>query len=164
MTRVHVQGWQEAYRGIMPDQFLDTIDPAPRLAMWTECIAAPDSICFAALDGVALVGVALAAPARRSAGLGADGEVVAIYVLRSHSGLGLGRLLMGRCAMQWSAQGGASLAVRVLDANLPARRFYERLGGIPGPPAGEFRIGDLALPEVSYLYRDLSKLSAGASE
>ena len=34
----HVAAWQGAYRGIMPDGFLDALDPAQRAAEWRAAI------------------------------------------------------------------------------------------------------------------------------
>jgi GNAT superfamily N-acetyltransferase len=83
---------------------------------------------------------------RRPAGLGAaadraaDGdrervvllvaeEVDALYVLPGLQGSGIGRWLVQEAANRLAGLGFASLHVGVLTANLPARRFYEAMGG-----------------------------------
>jgi ribosomal protein S18 acetylase RimI-like enzyme len=57
------------------------------------------------------------------------GEIYAIYVLRSAQRRGVGRTLMAALARDLLAQGHASGVLWVLESNLPARRFYQALGG-----------------------------------
>jgi hypothetical protein len=34
MGLLHVRAWQSAYRGVMPDAYLDGLEPEERVAMW----------------------------------------------------------------------------------------------------------------------------------
>ena len=55
--------------------------------------------------------------------------------------------------MPLAARGFASLGLWVLSDNVPARRFYETMGG----RAGETRIdrrGELVLDDIAYLWDD----------
>jgi hypothetical protein len=47
---VHVRSWQVAYRGLMPDRFLDSLDVEKRTNMWREVTQNPDKIIFIAED------------------------------------------------------------------------------------------------------------------
>src|SRR6266545_7080984 len=47
---VHVRSWQVAYRGHMPDEFLDGLDVEKRTNMWREVTQDPDKIVFVAED------------------------------------------------------------------------------------------------------------------
>ena len=47
---VHVRSWQVAYRGHMPDEFLDGLDPEKRTSMWRDWTQDPDKIIFVAED------------------------------------------------------------------------------------------------------------------
>ncbi len=40
LDRVHVRAWQATYRGIMPDEFLDGLDPVERGNMWARALGA----------------------------------------------------------------------------------------------------------------------------
>jgi GNAT superfamily N-acetyltransferase len=84
---------------------------------------------------------------------GYSGEVAAIYVLREAQGQGAGRRLMAAMARRLIAEGERSMALWVLEANAPARRFYERLDGrlIAERTDGTDR-------EVAYGWRDLGLL------
>jgi hypothetical protein len=47
---VHVRSWQVAYRGHMPDEFLDGLDVEKRTDMWRQLTQDPDKIIFVAED------------------------------------------------------------------------------------------------------------------
>jgi hypothetical protein len=36
LGQIHVRAWQAAYRGVMPDAYLDALDPGERAAMWAR--------------------------------------------------------------------------------------------------------------------------------
>jgi hypothetical protein len=48
IASVHVRSWQVAYRGQMPDEFLDGLDVEKRTSMWRELTQNPDKIIFVA--------------------------------------------------------------------------------------------------------------------
>ena len=42
--RVHVRAWQAAYRGVMPDEYLDGLEIGDRVAMWSASWRNPTRI------------------------------------------------------------------------------------------------------------------------
>jgi hypothetical protein len=42
MGRLHVRAWQSAYRGVMPDEYLDGLQPDERITMWLDRISRTD--------------------------------------------------------------------------------------------------------------------------
>ena len=85
------------------------------------------AVHLAERDG-AIVGFGSSGP-QRDASLPHSGEIYAIYVLQSAQRRGVGRALMATLARDLLAHDHASGALWVLEGNLPARRFYETLGG-----------------------------------
>jgi len=84
---------------------------------------------------------------------------VARYVRASHQGHGLGRRLVQAVAAQLASLGMSALQIGCLAANVPARRFYESLGG----RLVDERLFDEAgvmLPEVVYGWADIGALAA----
>lgn len=124
---MHADAWRTTYRGLLPDAVLERLDPdrmaASRERMLRE--PPPGHLTLVAEDG-AVVGFAVAGPSRDPA---AAGEVYAVYILASHQRRGLGRALLRECARRLAAAGLPSLVIWVLRENVPARAFYERLGG-----------------------------------
>lgn len=133
---VHVRSWQGAYRGLLPQAYLDGLDPAQRVGLWERVLAGVGAGAGAGRAGVmvadadgALRGFAGFSPSRDDdADQDRVGEITAIYLLPGAWGTGTGGRLMG-AALGCLVQAGFSEATLwVLDTNARARRFYEAGG------------------------------------
>lgn len=155
---VHVASWRSAYAGILPPAMLAGLSEESRATWRRQSLATSRAGHFVATapDGAAggecVVGFCDAGPNRDAAPQHA-GEVWAIYLLADAQRQGIGRALFGAARDWLSAQALRSVCVWVLEANQPARRFYERLGG---HPAGSrtITIAGHAYPEVAYGWPD----------
>ena len=148
--------WRETYAGLMPAARLAALDVAERTAMWRHQLSGGLARGLAvAEDGGELIGFAACARQRApSLATAYAGEVTALYVLRAAQGRGAGRALMRAMGRRLIAEGYRSMALWVLTANAPARRFYERLGG---ELIAERVDGEDA--EIAYGWRDLTTLA-----
>ncbi|MCI6378680.1 MAG: GNAT family N-acetyltransferase [Clostridiales bacterium] len=118
----HYTAWEETYRGLMPDGFLDqrTLEkcralskayPGPRLA---------------AMDGGRVVGFACyEREARAFTKRPGMSEISALYLLRSHQGQGNGRRLMEACLAMLPHK---EIVLYVLKGNERAIDFYKHMG------------------------------------
>jgi ribosomal protein S18 acetylase RimI-like enzyme len=85
------------------------------------------------------------------------GEIYALYVRESHQRRGLGRRLVQAVAAHLAELGMTSLLIGCLAAGIPARRFYEALGGqVVGER--EYDENGVKLPIVVYGWPDLRGL------
>ncbi|MBL8837959.1 MAG: GNAT family N-acetyltransferase [Alphaproteobacteria bacterium] len=155
---VHVVGWRESYRGLVPDRVIDGQSVAGRTATWRRALDAerPATSVMVAELGNAVVGFAAGGP-RRGDAFSHDGELYAIYVRRIAQGAGIGRALVCDLAGALAGRGFGTLALWVLRDNLAARQFYIRLGG----RVVAERIDDdgpVKLAEVAYGWNDLAAL------
>src|SRR5256885_15279552 len=110
IARVHVATWRTTYRGLLPGDFLDSLDEAGYEERWRRTIADQVSGVYVAEDGREVV--AFASGGRERAGEdGFAGELYAIYVMRESQGRGHGRALVRRseerrvgkeCRSRWS--------------------------------------------------------------
>ncbi|HSZ43600.1 MAG TPA: GNAT family N-acetyltransferase [Trebonia sp.] len=129
---VHVTSWQDAYRGHMPQDFLDGLDVGHRTEAWRRRLPAAqrsrgDVLVVESAGQVA--GFAGFGPSRDAdADSGQTGELAAIYLRPGSIGQGLGRLLMMAVVSGLTDLGYADATLWVLDGNARARRFYERAG------------------------------------
>lgn len=160
---VHVASWQETYAGILPDAMLASLTVEIRTAMWSEVLgggpASGGPSVLVAEDEGRLAGFGSYAAQRDEAlaERGFTGEIGAIYVLRSHQHLGLGRSMMSHMAQALSEQGHAGVTLWVLRENTAALRFYESLAGaVVGARQDEWR--GATLNEVAYGWPVLSRL------
>jgi ribosomal protein S18 acetylase RimI-like enzyme len=154
VAEIRVRSWQAAYRGIVPQGYLDSMRP--------EADADRRRARFAAgsLDSRQdAVGTIAGAPAgwvafgpyrdddRPSSG---PGEIYAIYVHPDHWGCGVGRALIRYAVRELRAAGMAPVLLWVLEQNARARRFYERAGFRPDGGRHLFEIAGVQLPELRY--------------
>jgi GNAT superfamily N-acetyltransferase len=129
---VHVRSWQAAYRGLIPQDFLDGLEPRQREGRWEQWLTAADwprSGTLVAESDAEVVGFVNLIPSRDDDLDPAEvGEITAIYLLANQWGAGVGRRLMV-AALDVLGEGGYREArLWVLDTNDRARRFYEAGG------------------------------------
>ena len=155
---LHVQCWQESYRGFVPDHLLDSAKPEDRFAMWRDVTINPRRIVIGAFDRHQPVGLAVAGQPHERILDDEDGQLAALYILKSHQRLGIGRELVRRVATVWLAMGGRSMSFSVLDGNASAIKFYEALDAVL-VKRGHFDWHGTNLPTRIYVFDDLAKIA-----
>lgn len=155
IATVHVRSWQAAYRGLLPQDYLNGLDPGPRTARWERQLAGldwPRAGVLVAQEADRVVGFTGFGPSR-DADLDprAVGEVATIYLLPAAWGRGRGRELMGAALATLGQAGYGEAALWVLDTNDRARRFYEAGGWrADGAAKEDPSPGGFTLSEVRY--------------
>jgi GNAT superfamily N-acetyltransferase len=126
--RMHVAAWRAGYRGMMPDAFLDSLDPAARASRWRGVLAKMESgrRIIVAIEADAVVGMAGVGPARNEEGT--RGELYMINVAPEAWGKGVGTALLAEAVRTLASNGHREAILWVLRQNARARRFYEREG------------------------------------
>lgn len=132
IASVHVRSWQAAYRSLLPQDYLDQLDPADRLPRWRRTLReidpARDGVIVAVEDG-RICGATWFGPTRDSDTDPAEvGELIGIYLLPEAWGKGLGQTLMTAAVQQLAAAGYTQAALWGLESNARARRFYAKAG------------------------------------
>ncbi len=126
VARVHVRSWQSAYRGLIAQEYLDSLDPEAWVGRYNfgqVGIGVPSTVV--AVDGSTIRGLATTRLCRDT-DLSDFGELSAIYVDPGYVRSGVGRLLITAARERLRAVGVTAAALWVLDGNVGARRFYER--------------------------------------
>ena len=118
---VHCTSWQEAYRGIVCDRYLDTMTVEATTARARNF---PDNT-LVAKDKEKVVGFAVYGPSRDE-DLTNAGEVVAIYVLKEYYNKKIGYRLMNEAISRLGEYN--TVFVWVLEKNERAIRFYQKYG------------------------------------
>ena len=153
IARVHVNSWKTTYQGIVPDEYLASLNIEDRITMWTKQLAADQSVIFVAEAMQEVFGFISGAALRDPIGE-YDAELYAIYLLREGQCCGVGRALAHMLAESLLIKNFKSLAVWVLEAN-PAVSFYQALGAIP-ILRKTIEIGGVRLPELALGWADLN--------
>jgi GNAT superfamily N-acetyltransferase len=121
ITRLHLDCWDEAYTGLMPQPILDAMrdDVPARVDRWHAALAAGRPISVAEHDA-GLIGFVNAGPCTDLPQL--EIQLFALYVRAAWWGTGIGHALFV------SAVGDRSACLWVLEGNDRVIRFYERQG------------------------------------
>ena len=119
---VHWKSWQEAYRGLISQEYLDnlTIETCEEYAN-----KYPDNTIIAK-DGDKVIGFVCYGEYRWKEELTDCGEIMAMYILSEYYGTGVAQKLM-QAGLEKIAM-YPKVAVLVLKDNARAIRFYEKCG------------------------------------
>ncbi|MFJ9819220.1 GNAT family N-acetyltransferase [Streptomyces sp. NPDC101151] len=151
VSEIRIRGWQHAYRGLMPQPYLDALSvaqDAERRRTWFAQGNGAVVNLVAERDGE-VVGWAAHGPYRDGEVRTGDAELYAIYLDPAHAGSGVGRALLAESVEQCSPY--PRLFLWVLKENTRARRFYERAGFRPDGAEEPFDVDGVAVPEVRYV-------------
>lgn len=132
---IHACAWQEAYRGLLPDQLIADVvagrdrrgDAFRRLLADDD---APQRIWVATVESK-VVGMAVWSPSRDEDATAATADVEAIYLDPPVWRRGIGHRLLQAVVGEIVDSGFTEATLWVLDTNERARRFYEAAGWQP---------------------------------
>ena len=153
IARVQVESWRTTYAGIVPDEYLQSLDAEVRARSWTEQLDAGKMTAFVAEDTAGIFGF-VCGGALRDAAHSSESELYAIYLLREHQRRGAGRRLALSLASALRAEGFKSMAVWVLEQNYPAINFYRSLGAVLFAQK-PIEIGGVLLTELAFRWPSL---------
>jgi GNAT superfamily N-acetyltransferase len=129
LARLHATSWRDAYRGLLRDEYLDSLVEIDRLAVWTGRLEnlQPAHYGFIAETGGTAVGFVFLHGAEDAAwGTLLDN----LHVVPGFTRQGIGRVLMETAARETVRRHpNDGVYLWVFEANHQARRFYARLGG-----------------------------------
>ena len=144
IAEIIVEDWKNAYRGIIDDDFLDSMSVEERYQRelqryqiykvaavnekimgltWNEINDSDDSDC----------------------------EIIALYVKYEERKSGIGRGLFLDSVEEFKSQGKKRMIIWCLKENYEARKFYEKMGGLEYK-YGTHKWGNRAYDMVSYIY------------
>ncbi|MDD5599820.1 MAG: GNAT family N-acetyltransferase [Victivallaceae bacterium] len=163
IAEVHWESWRSAYKGIMPDNYLNGISYEKRFNMWKKIFSAQSNdlyeklLIFVAADesgkiiGFVSGGVLKHPQDRYKAELGG------IYLLRKYQRFGIGSRLIAFFTEALLNLDIPSLRLGVLAEN-DSRLFYEKLGG-QIIREQKVLIGGKDLILLTYGWNDIGKLN-----
>jgi len=158
IATVQAVSWRATYRGIVPDSYLDAMDPAKRAPHW-RAVAAGEvdgaELLVCAVDG-RVAGFA-AYGAAREPKFGHSGELYATYYLPEAMGKGYGSAMLRAVIAGLRRMGHDDLLVWVMEANTRGRNFYETIlrAQLVEGSRQSFEIDGRTIFEVAYSLRPL---------
>ena len=156
IASVHIKSWQEAYHGLIPQDYLDALPSEfeSRVKMWTNLLANPQRWAWVAENGNGIVGFVLFGPPRDPHREGFI-ELGAIYLLASEKGKGTGFSLLSAGFNKMRDLGFKKSYCWVLENN-PTIKFYERSGAKFSGQAKDDEIGGKHFKELAYDWESLN--------
>lgn len=150
--RIHVESWNVAYRGIMPDDVIAKTDLPYRTKFWAERIADTEWPVFVLEEQGQCVAFCQMIPTRDADDDKTEvGHITSLHVLPQLRGRGHGRALVDHVLAEFRQRGFAAVTLWVLEENWDARRFYEKYGFVLD--GGVRRYPRTDVPEVRYRIR-----------
>jgi GNAT superfamily N-acetyltransferase len=159
IASLHAESWRDAYRGILPDSYLDEEIADERADLWRSRFSSLSSdrfhVVLAESPGglVGFVCVLLDEDPKWGACL--DN----LHVLSPWRNRGVGRRLFGM-AVQWvmSEEPTWPIHLWVFEANADARRLYDALGGEIAQQHKKEVLKGIEIPSFLYVWHDLQQL------
>ena len=154
IARVHVESWRATYPGIVPQDYIDSLDVEVFAERWRDRLhTQPELVIYVAEESGEIRGFASGGPARTQMD-GFPGELYAIYLAPQAKSQGVGKRLFWAVAEALRRAGYEGIYVWVLDDN-PSLGFYRHMGGCRISEA-EIELGGKTLKEVSYGWSNLA--------
>ncbi|WP_210585021.1 GNAT family N-acetyltransferase [Streptomyces sp. GESEQ-35] len=152
VAEIRIRGWQTAYRGLMPQSYLDGLsaeeDAERRRTRFTQSEAGVVNLVADRAGETA--GWACHGPYRNGEVRTEDVELYALYVDSESFGHGIGQALLQESVRRCAAAGHRRMLLWVLKGNARARHFYERAGFRADGAEESFVVAGVVVPEVRY--------------
>ncbi len=160
LAHLHVRAWQWAYKGLVPDSYLEDFGTGidARMRRWRTQLNKPqNTTTWVAEENETILGFVITGPSRDSDAALHTGEVFGIYLEPKKVGTGLGRALFQFATDDLWRKGYNPLTLWVLEDNQRARRFYEMAGWQPDGAAKTDERSHVQLHEVRYaIWKELA--------
>ncbi len=148
VARVHVRSWQVAYRGLLPDEYLDGLRPEERARHYTFGNRDPNQpATVIALMQETICGFATTAPARDPEARG-SGELCALYVDPDRWGRGIGAALLAEACDRLVKQGFSEALLWAMNGNERALQFYRNHGWFTDGTRRTAKVWGITVDEV----------------
>ena len=148
VSRIYEESWRYAYRGIIPQDYLDAIPEGK----WIRTLDIPGWDNLICEENGQFIGTGTISRSRWDWYPDA-GEVISIYLLPEYIGKGYGRKLMTALTDELEKRGYQEIFLWVLEENSRARAFYEKQGFVRTEDTMEGVIGGKTLREIRYTRR-----------
>ncbi|MBW7477101.1 GNAT family N-acetyltransferase [Paenibacillus oenotherae] len=126
---VHAESYRSAYRGIMPQHFLDQITADKQEIYYEQALrAGKEQIGLLLLSGRIIGYITVDGGKEEDMDASGYGEIRGLYLLEDSRGKGLGKLLLDWGINRLRESGYSDAFLWVLAKNTSARSFYERAG------------------------------------
>ena len=160
LAKIHVDSWREAYRGLVPDTHLNSLDYDHRTGDFRKWLKAGDAeTCLVELKGKILGFVTFGIYRGTDDNQNESGEIRGIYLDPDEWRKGCGTILYKHAEKILKERDYTQVFLWVFARNPRARRFYEAMGFKPN---GESKMLNFGIPlEVIRYRKELKDAESG---
>lgn len=154
---LHTASWQQTYRRLMPDAYLDGVLPGQMRERWANRLAdPPGGTILLVAQGSSMTGFFYGMAGTKPH----DFLIDNLHVHADHQGTGLGTRLMRAGITEAVEKGFLTAHLKVLQGNDRAVTFYRRLGGVTCPKEQDDFPGLGPVTAIPIRWADISVLAA----
>lgn len=153
LGEIHSQSWKVIYKGIVPDEILNNITAEKREKYFEKALSQgweEDALIFKEDKAVGLICIGRCRDEDKD---DSYGEIWGIYLLPEYWNRGIGYELINWGLTELRKRSYKKVTLWVLEENIKARNFYEKVGFKHDGTAKEINIGK-ALKECRYIIGD----------
>ena len=152
---VNAKAWQETYKGIVNDEFLELINTKEEInnSIVKKSLNNPFDKSFLLNVDHNYVGVIRVCKSRDD-NYQNIGEIRALYLLNNVKHQGFGKILFEKAKEEVKKMGFNSMIVGCLSDNTNANSFYKHMGGILVSNR-DFKLPNQTINENVYLFREI---------
>jgi len=163
---VHVRAWQSAYRGVMPDDYLDGLRAQDHATRWREHLVATqwEGHLLVVVDDQRIVGFACFGPKGGDDAAPHIGQLYAINLDPDVWGRGLGGALLTDATDRLTELGYVEAVLWVVPDNQRARRLYESAGWVDDELRRDDEVFGVVVPEMRYRRRLVDRADHATTE
>ena len=152
ISYIHASSWKTAYKGIVPQEYLDNLKNnywVPAFEKWISDDTVVSKLVYA--DNVATGCITYGKS--RNLDLPNWGEIFSIYVLPKYFGRGFGKALIINAVNDLHDKGLKDIYLWVLEENLQAQKFYRNNGFFKSEDKMPFEISGKELPHSRFIHQ-----------
>jgi ribosomal protein S18 acetylase RimI-like enzyme len=128
LGEIHAKSWKAAYKNIVPDSFLDRFTLEKRQKYFEKALTEEREEDFLVFYDNNPVGLICIGKCRDEDQDARTGEVRGLYILPEYWGKGIGAYALLWGLEELSNRGFEKATLWVLEENIRARNFYEKIG------------------------------------
>lgn len=149
---ISIRGWQTAYRGIIDDDFLDSMDKQEMLKRQLEDYQ-KDGFIVAELEEKVVGFCRYIDSNEKTPDIeGIDCEICALYVKPELKRHGIGKAMFKYVTNEFKIKEKKKMIIWCLKENEPSRKFYKIMGGIEIPQEHFYEKAGKKYQEAGYVY------------
>lgn len=141
MGEIHSKSWKAAYKGIIPDKILDSITPEKEKKFFEKAISEKREEDYLIFRDDEAAGMITIGKCRDKDKDDTYGEIWGIYLHPDYYHKGIGAVLINWGIDELKKRNYKRITLWVLEENMSARKFYEKIGFRHDGTVNEINIG-----------------------